>query len=557
MARIADLDPVLADLDARVRAALAAAGLPDGDPDFERPKQAEHGDWATTLALRLAKPARKSPRDIAAAIVEHIELPDAVTEIDVAGPGFINFRLSPAHHAATITRILSEGELYGRRTRTDGSAERVNGEFVSANPTGPLHVGAGRWVATGDAIASLLEADGHEVTREYYLNDAGNQIEILGETVLAVANDRPLEDHHYQGDYIADLVADLRADLGDKIFDADQMGEDHAMRVGKAAAARMTKRIKAQLQLMHVDFDVWFSEGSLHRSGAVQTALDELTASGRVYEQDGALFMRTSEFGDDKDRVVRKSDGVTTTYFAADCAYMKDKWDRGFNRLIYLLGADHHGYVGRLQALAQCLDIPLDRLEIRIGQFVKVERDGVEVKLSKRAGNIVTIDDVVAEVGPDLARYHFLRAGLDTTLTFDLAKVADTSTENPVFYLQYAFARISQLVVKAEERGFDPGDPTTIDLSVLDDEFEQALLKGLGALPLVVADAAEARAAQRLAHWLEELAGTFHRFYTECPVLRDDVDPARAQARYWLAVAAQQVLANALGILGVSTPEQM
>jgi arginyl-tRNA synthetase len=599
MARPDALDPVLADLVDRLRAAVSAAGLPDADPELERPRQPEHGEWATTVALRLAKPAKQAPRDIAQQVVDHLDVPEQVASVEIAGPGFVNFRLSPSYYAGLVRDIVARERAFGWSSLPEDQREHVNVEFVSANPTGPLHVGAGRWAATGDAIAELLTAAGHEVTREYYVNDAGEQVRRFGESVVLVARGQDLADEHYRGAYIGEIAEALRAEHGDEIF-ADVEGEqapdlaagvehvggadgaldDHdeaaapddgaaprvepatAARVGALAVEAMRTRIEEQLHVLGVDYDVWFSERTLHESGAIDETIAQLAAAGHTYDADGATFLATTAFGDDKDRVLIRSD-ARPTYFAADCAYLREKWDRataagtgGGARLFYLLGADHHGYVGRLRAAAQCLGIPEDRVEIRIGQLVNLLRGGEPVRMSKRAGELVTLDEVVEEVGTDVTRYHFLRQGLDTTVDFDLEVVASQSMENPVYYVQYAHARISSLIRTADERGFDHGAVEDANLLRLDHPAEHELLRALARLPLEVAEAAELRATQRLARHAEELAGTFHRFYTECRVLVEG-DEELGRARYWLAVAARRALADALALLRVSAPERM
>ena len=597
MARPDQLDPVLADLDARVRAAIRSAQLPETDPGLEKPKQPEHGDWATTAALRLAKPAQRNPRELAQLIVDHLDVPDVVEDVSIAGPGFVNFRFAHRYHEDLVRRVIEQGQQYGRSRKSDDERRRVNVEFVSANPTGPLHVGAGRWAATGDAIAELLDAAGDEVVREYYVNDAGEQVRIFGESIVLTATGQELGEEHYRGHAIREVAAGLRELHGDKLFeqqpgDDDLVGGDAASvghgggvldddrdaataadsrvhpgmaaRVGVLGVEAMRQRIEDVLHRMGVDFDVWYSErDGLHASGAVDETLAELRERGEAYDADGATFLRTTDHGDDKDRVLVRSDG-RPTYFAADCAYLRDKWSRA-DQLYYLLGADHHGYVARLKAAAACLGVPPDRVEIRIGQLVNLLRDGEPVRMSKRAGETVDLDEVVDEVGVDVVRYHFLRQGLDNAIDFDLAVVARQSMDNPVYYVQYAHARINSLIRTADERGFDHGPLDDAPLELLTHPAELELLTAMAQLPLVVAEAAELRATQRLARHAEELAGTFHRFYTECRILpgadASAVERTEAEqlgrARYWLAVAAKQVLANALGLLRVHAPERM
>lgn len=589
-------DPVLAELGMAIDAALAAADLPAiEDVGFERPRDPDHGDWASTLALRLSKPARMAPRAIADAVVANLVLPASVASVEVAGPGFLNFRLSDDHTAGMVRDILARGTSL-RAVASTG--KRVNVEFVSANPTGPLHIGHGRWAAVGDCLAQLLEAVGHDVVREYYLNDAGGQVVTFGETVVLSARGEPLDDHHYQGGYVRRIAATLRTRWGDEIFEeegpgdlpseiaalgdeadaeADAAGGNHhgeeaeagegrtpaarmsrglALRVGVLAADEMQQLLEATLAELGVHYDAWFSERrELHDSAAIAATLAELEDRGSAYRSDGALFLRTSDFGDDKDRVLVRANGVPT-YFAADCAYMRDKFARA-DHLVYLLGADHHGYVARLKAAAQCLGHPSDALEVRIGQMVNLLREGEPLKMSKRAGTFVELGDVVDEVGADVTRYHFLRSGLDTTLDFDLARVASQSMDNPVYYVQYAHARISSLLRTADERDFDAGSPADADLSVLSHPAEVELLREMGKVNEVVAEAADLRATQRLARYAEDLAATFHRFYNECRVLGEGIDPEVGRARYHLAAAARQVLADVLGLLRVSAPDRM
>ena len=604
MASPTDLDPVLADLGQRLRDALAAADLPEADPDFERPRDPDHGDWASALALRLAKPAKRNPREIAQAVADTVELPDAVASVEVAGPGFLNFRFGPAYWHDVVVDVLDAGSDWGRRQ--DETPEKVNVEFVSANPTGPLHAGAGRWAATGDAIAELLAAQGHTVEREYYVNDAGEQVRIFGETVALVNAGEELREEHYKGDYVTELVDELAAEHGVEVFagplgpsdatepelpgggathdgdrglvlddeavpstDGPSVDPQTAARLGALAVEAMRAHIEQTLEGLGVHYDTWFSERvRLHQTAAIEATIDDLRERGVTRSSDGALFLRTSEHGDDKDRVLVRSDG-RPTYFAADCAYMRDKWSRS-DRLYYLLGADHHGYVARLQAAADCLGIPPEAIEIRIGQLVNLLRSGEPVKMSKRAGEFVTLDEVVEEVGVDVARYHFLRQSLDSTIDFDLDEVTQQSAENPVYYVQYAHARIASVIEKADAEGFDRGSAEEhLDASVLTTGPEVELLRGLAAFPGVVDEAAEQRATQRLTRFIEEYAAEFQRFYTECRILppasaggvdalAGDAEATRlARSRYWLAVAAKQVLGNALALLRVSAPDHM
>ncbi len=581
-------DPVLAELGSAIDAALAAADLPPvDDPAFERPRDPDHGDWASTLALRLAKPARMAPRAIADTLVEHLVLPASVSSVEVAGPGFLNFRLSADVVADMVRDILARGSSLRAVAAT---GRRVNVEFVSANPTGPLHLGAGRWAALGDAWAALIATTGDEVVREYYVNDAGGQILTWGESLVLVARGEVLDDHHYQGTYVRTVAKRLRTTWGDEIFEEDGPGDlppevaaldevgdladdgdnPHATsgdagrrmsvglahRVGVLGAEVMRAGMQRDLHALGVDFDVWFSERErLHETGAIEAVVARLVDDGQTHTSDGAVFLRTTDHGDDKDRPLVRSDG-RPTYFAADCAYLLDKWGRA-DHLVYLLGADHHGYVARLQAAGACLGIPAEALEVRVGQMVNLLRDGEPVKMSKRAGTFTSLADVVDEVGADVTRYHFLRSSIDTTIDFDLARVAEQSMENPVYYVQYAHARISSLLRTADERDFDPGDPADADLSLLVHPAEVDLLREMGKVDEVVAAAADLRATQRLARYAEDLAATFHRFYTECRVLGDDVDVELGRARYHLAAAARQVLADVLGLLRVDAPERM
>lgn len=524
-----------------VREALAAAGLPDREPAFERPRQREHGDWATNVALTLAKPVGRPAREVAGAIVAQLEDVPGVESVEIAGPGFINFRLSHAALEAIVRRAVTEGEDWGR-TKPERPLGRVNVEFVSANPTGPLHVGAGRWAAAGDAIARLLEATGWEVVREYYVNDAGTQVQLFAESVAARMRGEDVPEDGYRGAYVDDLARELAA---------EGVAPEE---VGDLAHQRMLARIRATLESFGVRYDVWFSERSLHEEGAIERIVEDLLERGVAYEAEGATWLRTTDFGDDKDRVLLRADG-RPTYFAADCAYLASKASRGFDKSIYLLGADHHGYVKRLKAIAAAEGLPDDAVEIIIGQLVNLYRGGEAVRMSKRTGEMVTFDELIEEVGPDAARYTFLRTSIDVTLDFDIAEVVRQDRENPVYYVQYSTARIAGIMRTARERGVEPGDVADAPLELLTHDSEIELVRRIGAFPETVAFAAADRAPHRMTRYAEELAEAFHKFYTDCQVVSDDADLTRA--RYWLCVAARQTLANALGLLGVSAPERM
>ncbi len=522
-----------------VRMALERAQLPATEVSFERPRQREHGDWSTNVALTLAKPVGRPPREIAQQIVDAIERPASIAAIEIAGPGFINFRIAADTLREIVRAAVEQGEAWGR-THAE-TVQRVNVEFVSANPTGPLHVGAGRWAAAGDAIANLLEAAGHHVTREYYLNDSGNQLELFGASVLARMRGEEPPEGGYQGAYIGELAEELKAD---GVADED---------VTEEAYQRTLRRIRATMESFGVDFDVWFSERELHSTGAVSSVIEKLRADGHVYESEGATWLETTKFGDDKDRVLLRADG-RPTYFAGDCAYMASKIERGFDHCIYLLGADHHGYVRRLQAIAAAEGVG-ERIEIIIGQLVNLYRAGEAVRMSKRTGELVMFDELIEEVGVDAARYTFLRTSLDVTLDFDIAEVVRAVRENPVYYVQYSHARIAGIMRTARERGVQPGTVDEVDLGRLEHPSEEELIRRIGTYPEVVAYAAADRAPHRISRYAEQLAEAFHKFYTDCQVVSDDTELTRA--RYWLCVAARQTLVNALGLLGVSAPDRM
>ena len=518
-----------------VRDALARADLPDREPAFERPRQRGHGDWSTNVALTLAKPVGRPPRAIAEAIVEQLRGVEGISAVDVAGPGFINFHVAQDALGGIVRQIVEAGPQWGRSKRVSGA---IDIEFVSANPTGPLHMGHGRQAVIGDAIANLLDAVGWDVTREYYFNDAGRQMRLFSESVTAVAAGEEPPQDGYHGAYITEVVEEIRQAGG-----ADDLGE--------AAHERILARITGTLDRLGVHFDVYFGERSLHPDGVAKV----IAAFGdHVYTADGATWLGTTTFGDDKDRVLIRADGEPT-YFAADCAYMADKFARGFDRLIYVLGSDHHGYIGRLQAVADALGHGRDRIEIVMHQFVNLFRAGQPVRMSKRTGEMVTFDELLDEVGTDAARYTFLRYSGDVPIDFDLAAVVQADRANPVYYVQYSSARIAGIMRTANEAGLAPTDAADADLGLLDTPAEQALIRVLSEYPEVVALAADERAPLRVARYVERTAEQFHRFYTECQVVGPD--PQLSTARYWLVVATRQTVVNALGLLGVTAPERM
>jgi arginyl-tRNA synthetase len=556
--------PVQRDLAGLFRAALVKAASSGGlaldpeaipEPSLERPRLPEHGDWATNVALVLAKAAKAPPRAVAEAMVARLELPDWVAGVEVAGPGFVNVRLDQRWFAGLVRRVLAEGESFG--TIDLGGGERVNVEFISANPTGPLHVGNARLAPAGDALANLLTATGHKVEREYYLNDAGSQLDLLGASVEAAYLDllgRPSEPppDGYRGSYVAELAVDLRAEQGEVLAGLDPA--ERRTRITEWSYQRMLEAIKRTLARLGVEFDVWFSERTLHQSGAIADTVTELRERGLVEDRDGAVWLRTTLFGDDKDRPLIRSSGAPT-YLAADVVYYRDKRRRGFDRLIFLWGADHHGYIPRMRAVTRAFGDPDDSVEFVIGQMVSLVRAGQPAKMSKRAGDIVTVDDLIDEVGKDAARYEMLRYSVDTPMEFDIEAVTRQSMDNPVYYVQYAHARISSVIRQGREVGFTAVPVEQADLSLLDHPMEAALLRRLAAYEELVVVAARQRAPHRLTRYAEELAAAFHRFYAECRVLTDD--HALSSARWWLLRATRQVLANTLALIGVEAPERM
>jgi len=527
----------------------------DSAPDVrvERPKSREHGDYATNVALALAKQTGMPPRELAGMLAQRLATVEGIASAEVAGPGFINVRLDSATQGGLARTVVEAGPLWGHGTSLAGRV--VNVEFISANPTGPIHLGHTRWAAVGDAIARVLAAAGATVAREFYINDRGVQMDRFGASVMAVAHGRPVPEDGYHGAYVVDLAA---AVLAEQPGIVDLPEDEQLAAFREVAYAVQLGQQQQVLALFGTRFDVWYSERSLHESGAVERGLDRLREQGHVFEQDGALWLRTTDFGDDKDRVLIKADG-DYTYFATDTAYYVDKRARGFDLAIYLLGADHHGYVNRLRAVAACAGDDMDdNIEVLIGQLVKITKAGEEVKLSKRAGNIVTLEDLVDEVGVDAARYTLTRYPVDSPLTLDVAEMIRATNDNPVFYVQYAHARIASVLRNAAELGID-WQAADFDPALLDHERENNLLGMLAEFPRVVASAAELREPHRVARYLEDLATAYHRFYDVCWVLpRGDEELAGIHvARMWLCAAARQTFANGLDLLGVSAPERM
>ncbi|OZD08634.1 arginine--tRNA ligase [Rhodococcus sp. 06-235-1A] len=516
----------------------------------ERPRNPEHGDYATNVALQVAKKAGANPRDFAGWLADALAAEAAIDSADVAGPGFLNIRLAAAAQGEIVARVLAAGTAFGNGSSMAG--KKVNLEFVSANPTGPVHLGGTRWAAVGDALGRILTAHGAEVTREYFFNDHGAQIARFTHSLIAAAKGEPAPDNGYAGEYIAEIAAHVLAERPDALALDTEAQEETFRSIGTEL---MFDRIKANLHEFGVDFDVYFHENSLFESGAVEKSVEYLKTSGSLYEEDGAWWLRSTDFGDDKDRVVIKSDG-NAAYIAGDIAYFQNKRQRGFDLCIYMLGADHHGYIGRLKAAAAAFGDDPETVEVLIGQMVNLVRDGVAVKMSKRAGTVITLDDLVDAIGVDASRYVMIRSSVDSSIDIDLALWASASNENPVYYVQYAHARLASLARNAAELGISAEQP---DLSLLTHEQEGELIRTIGEYPRVVASAAELREPHRIARYLEELAGAYHRFYGACRVLpQGDEEPGPVNtARLALGNATRQVLANGLELLGVSAPERM
>ncbi len=539
---------------------LSAQGsLPESDIAADHiisvPRQEQHGDYASNFCMVMASRLRMAPRKIAEAMKAELEGEGLFERVEVAGPGFLNFFLSPGFWQENLLEIRKTGDGYGR---TDaGKGQKVLVEFVSANPTGPLHVGHGRGAAVGDSLCRVLEMAGYRVTSEYYINDVGNQMQTLGRSVFlrylehfGRNVDFPAE--CYQGDYIREIAAEIAGEYGDKFLDEEF--SDHMDFFIERAVSRIFQGIKKDLDDFRVKFDSWFSERTLHESGLVEETIRELKDAGKIYEKDGALWFRTSDYGDEKDRVVRRSNGVLT-YFAADIAYHRNKFQRGFESLVDIWGADHHGYIPRVKAAIAAMNFDPDALNVLLVQLVNLIEGGQVKAMSTRAGEFVTLREVIDDVGSDAARFIFLTRRCDSHLDFDLDLAKSQSQENPVYYVQYAHARLASVFRTARQNGIEVRPPEDVDLSVLDDQEEMKILKILASFPETVAQSAAALEPHRISYYLTELAGLLHKYYTTHRFIGDD--PEVTQARLLLAEVVKTVLKNGLSLLGVTAPEKM
>ena len=549
----ADLSDAIVRILARLVAEekLAAAEIPDSVV-IERPKSREHGDWATNVAMQLSARFNLKPRQFAELLGAELEKVESISKVDIAGPGFINITLSAAAAGELAKAIVEAGSAFG--TSKELAGVKMNLEFVSANPTGPIHIGGTRWAAVGDSLARIFESQGAEVTREYYFNDHGAQIDRFARSLLAAARKQEAPEDGYAGAYITEISERVLAETAEDILSMSEADAQEKFRA--AGVEQMFGEIRESLHDFGVDFDVYFHENSLYVSGAVERAIEKLKALGHMFEEDGALWLRTTTFGDDRDRVVLKSDGEAA-YIAGDLAYYLDKRSRGFDQCIYMLGADHHGYVPRMMAMCAAFgDVPGKNLEILIGQMVNLVKDGEPVRMSKRAGTVVTMEDLVGFVGVDAARYALTRSSINSSLDIDLEQLAKKTNDNPVFYVQYAHARTRQVENNAASLGVDL---STFDPALLNHDTEGNLLAKLSEMPRVVASAAEFREPHRIARYLEEVAGAYHRWYDSCrvtPLAGNAVDEVH-RTRLWLNNAAGVVLRNGLYLLGVSAPERM
>ena len=530
---------------------LAAGDLPT-EVVIERPKNREHGDWATNIAMQAAGRFGQNPRALAEKIAAELAKTEGISKVDIAGPGFINITVSAAAAGAIAKQIVEQGASFGVGSALAGL--HMNLEFVSANPTGPIHIGGTRWAAVGDSLARILQAQGASVTREYYFNDHGAQIDRFARSLLAAARKEEAPEDGYSGAYIDQIASRVLAETAEDILALPEAEAQEAFRA--AGVDLMFDEIRASLHDFGVDFDVYFHENSLYESGAVNKAIARLRELGHIFEADGATWLRSSEFGDDRDRVIIKSDGEAA-YIAGDLAYYLDKRGRGFDRCIYMLGADHHGYVPRMMAMCAAFgDEPGVNLEIMIGQLVNLVRDGEPVRMSKRAGTVVTMEDLVEIVGVDAARYALVRSSINSQLDIDLALLEKKTNDNPVFYVQYAHARTAQVANNAASLGVDRSE---FEPALLTHASEEELLSKLIELPRVMATAAEFKEPHRIARYLEEVAGAYHRWYDNCRVTPMFDAPVESihRTRLWLNDAAGVVLRNGLNLLGVSAPERM
>ncbi len=523
--------------------------------DVERPREKSFGDWSTNAAMVLAKQARRNPMEIAESLAEYLSAEKEVFKsVEAIKPGFINFRFSDGYLNDSLADILKLGAIFGNCDV--GRGEKVQIEFVSANPTGPLHVGHGRWAAVGDALANVMSAGGYNVQREFYINDFGNQMDIFGVSVAAryaqlLGIDEAVPENGYHGAYVTEIAQEIIDAEGEKYLSHPPEKRHDIFR--RHAEEQVIDHIKRVLSSFNVIFDVWYSERSLHEAGAIEATIARLKKLGRAYDKDGAVWVRTTDFGDDKDRVVIKETGQPT-YFAADIAYHIDKFERGFDRVINIWGADHHGYVARMKAAVAALGYEPDRLEVIIGQLVNLYRDGEPVRMSKRTGEMVTFEELLQEVGPDVARYLFLTRSTDSALDFDIELAKKQSQDNPVYYVQYAHARICSILKYAADQGAKSLGKNEAPV-MLTEDAEMDLIKQLLSLRETVADAAALRAPYRLTKYAEETAAAFHYFYNKCRVVGDD--ETLTKARLNLVECTRIVLKNALGLIGVSAPESM
>ena len=520
---------------------------------IERPKSKEHGDFSSNIALMVSKSAGKNPREVAQLLVQELSKNPGIKKVDIAGPGFLNFTLDSASLGELAKSILEQADKYGHTKILEN--ETINIEFISANPTGPLHLGHTRWAAVGDAIARVLAASGAKVVREFYINDRGAQLDKFGASICAAANNEAIPEDGYHGAYVKDLAAEIVKERPEIL---KLSKEEQEIEFREEGYKKQLKQQQNVLDGFRTHFDVWYSERSLHSSGAVEKGLALLRKHGQVFEHEGATWLRTTDFGDDKDRVLIKADGEYT-YFASDTAYYVDKRSRGHDVNIYLLGADHHGYVNRLRAVAACAgDDPDKNVEVLIGQLVKMLKNGQEVRLSKRAGNIITLEDLVDEVGVDAARYTLTRYPVDTPLTLEIDLLTSHTNDNPVFYVQYAHARIAAVIRSAHEKAIE-WQKNKFNPAALVTEQEAELLGALSEFPRIVSSAAQLRQPHRVARYLEELATAYHSFYSACRVLPLVGEPVTDEtvARLVLCAATKQVVKNGLDLLGVSAPEKM